>query len=104
MDSPFYDPLWQTYSAERYLYATHDFAQRSQFVPEMYKPTDLRGHRLSRKFQKITANIPRIVCDFPFYKEELARKLEFNHQSLLRMHREITKKLQERDQNSTSSL
>ena len=25
VDIPFYDPLWQTFSAERYLYATHDF-------------------------------------------------------------------------------
>ena len=40
MDTPFYDPLWQTFSAEKYLYATHDFDNRKKFVPEMYKPKD----------------------------------------------------------------
>ena len=77
MDVPFYDPLWQTFSAERYLYATHDFEQRSDFVPEMYKATTCKGYsyRNSEDLQIITANIPRIVCDFPYYKEESARSL-----------------------------
>ena len=38
---------------------------------------------MTKKIQTITANIPRIVCDFPYYKKDYAQKLEFNHRSIL---------------------
>lgn len=69
-----YDPLLEYNSAERYLYVSFYYPTRESYVPAIYKDVE--------KTQHITANLPRIVCDFPYLKKNIAKRLNFTHDSI----------------------
>lgn len=100
-DNPSYDPLWQNQSPEKYLYVPFSYSQRDQCVPEMFNLNGMSVQKV-RQVQLITANIPRIVCDFPFYKVSQAAQLQFNHNYFLK--RRFKTKTQRRYLTETDSL
>ena len=65
-DIPIYDPLWGSDADLDYLYVSWRYDNREDYVTCQYK---------DNKMNMITADIPRLVVDFPYMKEEDARKL-----------------------------
>lgn len=65
-DIPIYDPLWGAEAGADYLYISWRYFNREDYVTCQYKHNSMN---------MITADIPRLVVDFPYMKKEDARKL-----------------------------
>ena len=89
---PFYDPLWQLDSPEKYLYVLHKFALENKMrgypIPRMYLPRDESDKQLYQGLHFMTAIMPRMVCDFPHHSVKDAEELVFSHEYIYEKNKE----------------
>jgi len=81
MDYPVFDPLWGDEGANKYLYISHRYQNREDYVACEYR---------EKRMNQISAIIPRLAIDFPYMREEKARNLKFEHEYLLDTYEKVS--------------